>query len=179
MIEEKKIEKYFSKNELNMQYMIDDYYNYIRTIIKNFKSINIEDEEEIVADVFFIIWKNKEILDRKLKLSPYIAGIIKNIIYKKYKETRINTVYEEMEENIESNFNVEKLLEEKELNDCIIKKLKSIGENEYLVFTKFYYQDKKIKDISNELGLSISNTKTILHRTRKKVKEFLKMGGLY
>ena len=45
MIEEKKIEKYFSKNELNMQYMIDDYYNYIRTIIKNFKSINIEDEE--------------------------------------------------------------------------------------------------------------------------------------
>ena len=86
---------------------------------------------------------------------------------------------EEMEENIESNFNVEKLLEEKELNDCIIKKLKSIGENEYLVFTKFYYQDKKIKDISNELGLSISNTKTILHRTRKKVKEFLKMGGLY
>ena len=84
-----------------------------------------------------------------------------------------------MEENIASNFNVEKLLEEKELNDCIIKKLKSIGENEYLVFTKFYYQDKKIKDISNELGLSISNTKTILHRTRKKVKEFLKMGGLY
>ena len=82
MIEEKKIEKYFSKNELNMQYMIDDYYNYIRTIIKNFKSINIEDEEEIVADVFFIIWKNKEILDRKLKLSPYIAGITKNIIYK-------------------------------------------------------------------------------------------------
>lgn len=178
MIEEKKIEKYFSKNELNMQYIIDDYYNYIRTIIKNFQNINIEDEEEIVSDVFFIIWKNKNRLDRKLKLSPYIAGITKNIIYKRYKETRINTVYEEIEEDIASNFNVEKLLEEKELNDCIIKNLKSIGENEYLVFTKFYYQDKKIKDISNELGLSISNTKTILHRTRKKVKEFLKIGGL-
>lgn len=178
MIEEKKIEKYFFKNELNMQYIIDDYYNYIRTIIKNFQNINIEDEEEIVSDVFFIIWKNKNRLDRKLKLSPYIAGITKNIIYKRYKETRINTVYEEIEEDIASNFNVEKLLEEKELNDCIIKNLKSIGENEYLVFTKFYYQDKKIKDISNELGLSISNTKTILHRTRKKVKEFLKIGGL-
>lgn len=179
MIEEKKIEKYFSKNELNMQYIIDDYYNYIRTIIKNFQNINIEDEEEIVSDVFFIIWKNKNRLDRKLKLRPYIAGITKNIIYKRYKETRINTVYEEIEEDIASNFNVEKLLEEKELNDCIIRNLKNLGEAEYLIFTKYYYQDKKVKDISKELGLSVSNVKTKLHRTRKKVKEFLEIGGFY
>ena len=36
MVEEKIIETYFLKNELNMQDIVDDYYNYIRTIIKNF-----------------------------------------------------------------------------------------------------------------------------------------------
>lgn len=179
MIEEKNIEKYFLKNELNMQYIIDDYYNYVRTIVKNFQNISAEDEEEIVSDVFFIVWKNKNALDKSSRLSPYIAGITKNVIYKKYKETRSKLIYEDYDENFVDDFNIEKLLEEKELNDCIIKNLKSIGENEYLVFTKYYYQDKKIKDISKELGLSVSNTKTILHRTRKKIKEFLKIGGLY
>lgn len=62
MVEEKIIETYFLKNELNMQDIVDDYYNYIRTIIKNFPNLSIEDEEEILSDVFFIVWKNKNVL---------------------------------------------------------------------------------------------------------------------
>ncbi len=178
MVEET-IEKYFFKNELNINQVLDDYYNYVRAIVKNFHNINIEDEEEIVSEVFFILWKNKNILDRSTKFSPYIARITKNVIYKKYKETNSKFIYDEFDEDFEDNFNTEEILEEKEMNDCIIRNLKSIGELEYLVFTKYYYEDKKIKDISKELGMSISNVKTKLHRTRKKVKEFLKMGGFY
>lgn len=177
MVEEKIIERYFSKNELNMQHIIDDYYNYVRTIIKNFQNISIEDEEEIVSDVFFIIWKNKNVLEKESRLSPYIARITKNVIYKKYKEINSKFIFDEFDEDFEDNFNTEKLLEEKEMNDCIIENLKSIGELDYLVFTKYYYEDKKIKDISKELGISVSNAKTKLHRTRKKVKDFLKIGG--
>lgn len=178
MVEEKRIEKYFSKNELNMQYILDDYYNYVGTIVKNFQNISEEDEEEIISDVFFIVWKNKDILDRRAKLSPYIAGITKKVIYRKYKENS-RLLYEDFNDDFVDNFNTEKLLEEKELNDCIIRNLKNLGEAEYLIFTKYYYQDKKVKDISKELGLSVSNVKTKLHRTRKKVKEFLEIGGFY
>lgn len=179
MVEEKTIERYFYKNELNMQNIIDDYYNYVRTIVKNFPNISIEDEEEILSDVFFIVWKNKNVLEKESRLSPYIARITKNIIYKKYKEINSKFIYDEFDEDFQDNFNIEKLLEEKELNDCIIKNLKVIGEEEYLIFSKFYYEDKKIKDISKELGISVSSAKTKLHRTRKKVKEFLKIGGFY
>ena len=178
MIEERLIEKYFKNNELNMIKLVDDYYNYIGTIIKNFQNISVEDEEEIISDVFFIIWNNKEKLDRKLEFSPYIAGITKKVIYKKYNQNRDSKlIYEDFEDDITDNFNIEKLLEEKEMNDCILRNLKSLGEKEYLVFTKFYYEDKKIKDIAKELELSVSSVKTTLHRTRKKVKEFLKIGG--
>ena len=178
MIEERLIEKYFKNNELNMIKLVDDYYNYIGTIIKNFQNISLEDEEEIISDVFFIIWNNKEKLDRKLEFSPYIAGITKKVIYKKYNQNRVSKlIYEDFEDDITDNFNIEKLLEEKEMNDCILRNLKSFGEKEYLVFTKFYYEDKKIKDIAKELELSVSSVKTTLHRTRKKVKEFLKIGG--
>lgn len=174
MVEEKIIETYFLKNELNMQDIVDDYYNYIRTIIKNFPNLSIEDEEEILSDVFFIVWKNKNVLEKESRLSPYIARITKNVIYKKYKEINSKFLYDEFDEDFQDNFN-----EEKELNDCIIKNLKAVGEDEYLIFSKFYFEDKKIKDISKELGISVSSAKTKLHRTRKKVKEFLKIGGFY
>lgn len=178
MNEERLIEKYFQKNELNMKKIVDDYYNYVSTIIRNFQNVGPEDEEEIISDVFFIIWKNKEKLDRTLNFSPYIAGITKKVIYKKYKQDKISKlIYEDFEDEIIDNFKIEKLLEEKEMNDCIMKNLKSIGETEYLVFTKFYYEDKKVKDIAKELGITVSSVKTTLHRTRKKVKEFLKIGG--
>lgn len=178
MIEERLIEKYLKNNELNMRKVVDDYYNYIGTIIKNFQNLSVEDEEEIISDVFFIIWNNKEKLDRKLKFSPYIAGITKKVVYKKYNQNRISKlIYEDFEDDIIDNFNIEKLLEEKEMNDCILSNLKSLGEKEYLVFTKFYYEDKKVKDIAIDLEMSVSSVKTTLHRTRKKVKEFLKIGG--
>lgn len=180
MIEEKVINKYFINKKLDMENLIEDYQNYIRTIIKNFQNINLEDEEEIVSDVFFIIWKNQNRLEKNSKLSPYLARITKNIIYQKFKKRNINIIDNELNENeVNSEFNVEKLLEEKELNDCIINNVKRIGEFEYQVFIKFYYEDKAVRTIAKELEVSVSNVKTTLHRTRKKVKEFLKVGGLY
>ena len=80
MKEERIIKNYFIKNELNTKKVLDDYYNYISTIIKNFQYINPEDEEEIISDVFFIVWKNKDKLDKTLNFSPYIAGITKKVI---------------------------------------------------------------------------------------------------
>ena len=143
MVEEKIIETYFLKNELNMQDIVDDYYNYIRTIIKNFPNLSIEDEEEILSDVFFIVWKNKNVLEKESRLSPYIARITKNVIYKKYKEINSKFLYDEFDEDFQDNFNIEELLEEKELNDCIIKNLKAVGEEEYLIFSKFYFEEDR------------------------------------
>ena len=45
------------------------------------------------------------------------------------------------------------------------------------MFRKFYFEDKSIKQIAKEMELTKSNVKTKLHRIRKKVKEFLKIGG--
>ena len=84
MIKEKTIEQYFYKKELDIKQILKDYNSYISTIIKNSTNVSQEDEEEIISDVFFIIWKNKDKLDKKRNLSPYIAGITKKVIYKRY-----------------------------------------------------------------------------------------------
>ena len=45
MNKENTIEEYIVKDNLDMNKLIEDYYNYIRTIIKNTNSLSIEDEE--------------------------------------------------------------------------------------------------------------------------------------
>lgn len=68
MIEEDKIGNYISQNTLDMTRVVNKYYNYVSTIIRNSAILSIEDEEEIISDVFFIIWKNRNKLDKKGKV---------------------------------------------------------------------------------------------------------------
>ena len=177
MKNEKTIESYIVDNELDMPRVFDEYYHYVSTIIKNKQTIKAEDEEEMIADVFLILWKNKNKLDRKAMFSPYIAGITKRIIYKKYRELNKMSEISQYEDEMISQFNVDTIVEQKEMNDCITKNLKALGNTDYEIFKKFYYEGKKVKQIAKEMNLSNSNVKTKLHRTRKKIKEILKVGG--
>ena len=177
MKNEKTIENYIVDNELDMPRIFDEYYHYVSTIIKNKQTIKIEDEEEMIADVFLILWKNKAKLDRKAMFSPYIAGITKRLIYKKYRELSKMMEIAQYEDEMISHFNVDTIVEQKEMNDCITRNLKALGNTDYEIFKKFYYEGKKVKQIAKEMNLSNSNVKTKLHRTRKKIKEILKVGG--
>ena len=177
MKKENTIESYIVDNQLDMPRVFDEYYHYVSKIIKNKHTIKIEDEEEMIADVFLILWKNKERLDRKAVFSPYIAGITKRLIYRKYRELSKMIKFSQYENEMISHFNVDEIVEQKEMNDCITKNLKALGDTEYEIFKKFYYEGKKVKQIAQEMNLSSSNIKTKLHRTRKKIKEILKVGG--
>lgn len=177
MKNEKTIESYIVDNELDMPRVFDEYYHYVSTIIKNKQTIKAEDEEEMIADVFLILWKNKNKLDRRAMFSPYIAGITKRIIYKKYRELNKMSEISQYEDEMISQFNVDTIVEQKEMNDCITRNLKALGNTDYEIFKKFYYEGKKVKQIAKEMNLSNSNVKTKLHRTRKKIKEILKVGG--
>ena len=177
MKKENMIESYIVDNQLDMPRVFDEYYHYVSTIIKNKHTIKLEDEEEMIADVFLILWKNKDRLDRKAVFSPYIAGITKRLIYRKYRELSKMIKFSQYENEMISHFNVDDIVEQKEMNDCITKNLKALGDTEYKIFKKFYYEGEKVKQIAQEMNLSSSNVKTKLHRTRKKIKEILKVGG--
>lgn len=177
MIEEDKIGNYISQNTLDMTRVVNKYYNYVSTIIRNSAILSIEDEEEIISDVFFIIWKNRDKLDKKAKFSPYIAGVTKKVMFRKFSEQNKKIQITNYENDIVAKFDINNVIEERELNECIIQNLKKMGKTEYEIFTKFYYEGKKVKEIAKEMGLSASNVKVKLHRTREKIKEFLKVGG--
>ena len=76
---------YKEKNELNIEQIVNDYGGYVYTIIKNisYQKFSQEDIEEIMADTFFVLWKNANKMNVNDKISSYLSGVVSNIIKKK------------------------------------------------------------------------------------------------
>ncbi len=53
----------------NLDFLIDEYANYVFKIVDNIggKALTYQDKEEIVSDVFYLLWKNQDKIDSNLK----------------------------------------------------------------------------------------------------------------
>lgn len=169
---------YMQDNRLNMDKVVDDFSSYLYTVVQNAGSFKCEDIEEIISDTYLILWNNQEKLDIDKAMLPYLVGIIKNVIRKKYK------VFYDVKENIEDfaeqlieNENIEITVTNKEINDKIFEILNSLKKEEREIFEAFYFNQLKIIEISMMLNISESKAKTKLHRIRKKIRKELLKGG--
>ena len=158
---------------MNIEMVIETYSSYIYNILKN--SISKEqDIEEILSDVFMVFWKKYKKIDKNTEVKPYLVGITKNLIYKRYREYSVNFENIELYENdLIGNMNIEELIENKEKSKVISDSVINMKEVEQKVFYMFYYNQMKIKEISKILKISEANAKIILHRTRKIIKKKL------
>ena len=170
MNDSKIINYYKSNNELDLEKIIKDYSNYINTIINNMAKLNLndEDKEEIVSEVFFILWRNKDKLDYNKRLSSYIAGVTRNIVKEYLRKKQIHFDISDYENSLYSYDNLELLNDNIEEIKKIEKKLETIKEIDRKIFIDFYYSSKSIKDIAKEQKISEFSVKQRLYRIRKK-----------
>ena len=173
MNDSKIINYYKSNNELDLEKIIKDYSNYINTIINNMAKLNLndEDKEEIVSEVFFILWRNKDKLDYNKRLSSYIAGITRNIVKEYLRKKQIHFDISDYENSLYSYDSLELLNDNIEEIKKIEKKLETIKEIDRKIFIDFYYSSKSIKDIAKEQKISEFSVKQRLYRIRKKIKK--------
>lgn len=71
-----------SQLELNMEIIIEEYSGYVYTVIQNIAShqLNHEDVEDIMSEVFFLLWKNQNHIETNMK--GYLAMITKSCTYR-------------------------------------------------------------------------------------------------
>jgi len=177
-LKNKTLNDFLNKGVLNIEDVITTYSSYIYTILKN--SIDSsEDVEELIADVFIALWNNYKRLDISMELKPYLAGITKNLIKKKYREASNNIeIYDIVDyEGIAKSIDISIVAEQSEKNKYINKVLNELKYEDKQIFLMFYYNSKKVNEIAKTLGISVSKVKTTLHRIRKKLKSELKKGG--
>ncbi len=176
----KKIKEYIFENNLDIEKIINDYAGYVYTIIKNSGySFNNEDIEEISSDVFLTIWKNKEKLDINKEITPYICGICKNLILKKYRNIQNNIEdIDEFQNYLYDKFDVTHIqIEDNEKISILTNQLMKMKEEDKNIFLYYYYKSKGINEISTTLGISTVKVKSRLSRIRRKLKKELEKRG--
>ena len=173
MNEYKEIKYYMKNNELDLEKIINEYSSYTATIIDNMarNNLNDEDKEEIVSEVFFILWKNKNKLNINKYLSSYIAGITRNIVKEYLRKIKNNLDISDYENTLYSydriNFfdnNIEDIRK-------IEKTLENMKEIDKKIFIDFYYSSKSIKDIAKVQKISEFSVKQRLYRIRNKIRK--------
>lgn len=176
MSKDKEIKQYIKNNELDLEKIINEYSSYIAIIINNMASTNLsnEDKEEIISEVFFILWKNKHKLDINKSLSSYIAGITRNLVKEYLRKIKINVDISDYENSLYGYDKIDFLDTNIQEIRHIEKKLENMKEIDKTIFLDFYYSSKSIKDIAKEQKMSEFSVKQRLYRIRNKIKKEVK-----
>ena len=180
MNERNKISNFKYGNKLDIEKIIEEYSNYVFKVIKNMcgNNLTMEDIEEIILDVFLVIWKNREILEDDKNIKPYLASVTHNLTKKKMSSiVKGFQVVEYEDKLIDSTHNLNEILDLKLKKEEVNHILNTLSDEEYKIFTMFYYFSKKVKEIAKELGISEVKVKTKLHRIRNKIKKKLNERG--
>lgn len=176
MSKDREIKRYIKNNELDLERIINEYSSYIAIIINNMASTNLsnEDKEEIISEVFFILWKNKHKLDINKSLSSYIAGITRNLVKEYLRKIKINVDISDYENSLYGYDKIDFLDTNIQEIRHIEKKLENMKEIDKTIFLDFYYSSKSIKDIAKEQKMSEFSVKQRLYRIRNKIKKEVK-----
>ena len=169
----KEIKHYIKNNELDLEKIINEYTSYTATIIDNMarNSLNDEDKEEVVSEVFFILWKNKNKLNINKYLSSYIAGITRNVVKEYLRKVKINFDISDYENSLYNYDKINLLDDNVEEISKIEEKLKNMKKIDKTIFLDFYYSFKSIKDIAKEQKISEFSVKQRLYRIRNKIRK--------
>ncbi len=179
MKEHKILKDYIEENELKIEQIIYDYSAYVYTIIKNISNQELkqEDIEEIMADTFFVLWKNAHKMDKNDKVSSYLAGVVNNLSKNKKRKIRANCNIEDYENILQGQNQIDEICEGHNKMKIMEKALENMSKEDNEIFELFYYAGKKGREIAEKLNITEFKVKTRLYRIRKKIKQSLEKEG--
>ena len=155
------------------------YYPKMFAFAKNYVPAN-EDAENIVQDVFLILWERKEEIEISFTLTTYLFTLVKNRCLNFLRHKLIEEEYNsQMKEELGfklyalETFNYSYQSEE-ELQEVIQRALDTLPERCREVFIKSRIEGLKYKEISDELGISGNTVENQMVTALKKLRVALK-----
>lgn len=175
---------YWQRNEQAIHATSAKYGRYCYRIAYNILS-NQEDSEESVNDTYMKAWECMP-PHRPSVLSAFLGKITRrislNMRHNKSREKRgggeIPVALDELSECIPSEADVERSVELKELSCAINGFLCTLPDTERDVFVCRYWFLASVQEISTKFAFSESKTKSMLFRTRNKLKRHLQEEAL-
>lgn len=167
---------YFQRSEKAITETAAKYGNYCYSIAFNILNSN-EDAEESVNDTYNDAW-NSIPPHRPSILATFLGKITRRISIDRWRKQNavkrgggeIPLVLDELQDCIANVTSVEEEYEKQHLSDVINTFVKSLPETEQKVFLCRYWYVDSISAISKQFGFSESKVKSMLFRTREKLR---------
>ena len=178
------VDLYWARSEKAIEETERKFGSYCRTISRKILA-DAEDAEECVNDTWMKAW-NSMPTNRPSRLAPYLGKLTRWLSLSRLRENNslrrgggeLPLVLDELAETLDSGFDTEREVENRELNLALRRLLDGLDKDERDVFLCRYWYVASIKEIAVKFGFSESKVKTMLHRTRKKMLAQLKGEGL-
>jgi len=174
---------YWQRDEAAIQETAKAYGNYCYRIAYDILHSE-QDAEECVNDTYVKAWESIP-PSKPERLSTYLGKLTRNVAINRYLHDRAqkrnagaNVDFDEVA-NLIPDASEGNPLDECLIKECINRFMGSLPRQTRVVFVRRYWYMHSVKSIATSMGLSESNVKIILLRTRKKLKAFLKKEGIF
>lgn len=177
------VDLYFGRDQEAITQTDKKYGHYCYRIAYNILT-NKEDAEESVSDTYVAAWR--AIPPRRPSvLSTFLGKITRHIAIDRWRERNaskrgggeVPLALEELQDCVAGMQNVEMDYERKEIIKAYVRFLDALPVTERRVFLCRYWYVDSVEAIADKFGFSQSKVKTMLHRTRSKLRKQLAEEG--
>lgn len=162
-------------NSADFIFLVDRYKNKAFSMLKRMLK-STEDAEEVLQDCFMKAYNNLKTFKFESKFSTWFYRIVYNSALTKLssQKRRIETEMTSVEDhfNLESEYNSAEI-EKKDVSELIHVTISKLPERYSAIITMFYLNEMTIDEISEAMGLTISNVKVMLHRSRNALRDLV------
>jgi RNA polymerase sigma-70 factor (ECF subfamily) len=180
------IELFLARNENAIEKAREKYFRYCVSISTRILKSK-EDSEECLNDALLNLW-NTIPPTRPENLGVFLGTIVRRLALNRQKAqkrqkrsvtlalTELSEIADILPDNTADN--PEEVAVRGALTSAINSFLNTLSLQDSNVFVRRYYHMRTVREVADDLGLSVTNTKQILFRTRNKLKEYLEKEGV-
>lgn len=184
MEDHKIIDLYWARSQQAIEESESKYGAYCRTIARGILSLE-EDAEECVNDTWFRAW-NAMPPQRPGILSAFFGKLTRNLSLDRWRRSRaakrggsqVEIALQELEDCLPDHRRPDERLEANETAAIISAFLRRQPELDRRLFIRRYFHMESLAELGRRFGLTDSQIKSRLHRTRQKLKLALEQEGI-